>query len=153
MCIRCDSIVQIVKILSDLFPCPAIISIQKVIDHFICVAFRVPQQLGNQISPQFCKLSAPALISSLFHDANGIVVPECLDVGLKNLEIGIRHNVVTKVDHIIPDVHVGRDGRPAFEIFEEGFVLRTGFEIMREATFDAAKSDDHIVSGRDIFGR
>ena len=92
------------------------------------------------------------MVSSLLHDANGVVVPERLYVGLQYPEVGVGHHIMQEIDHVIPDVHVGAQWPTNLSDHPEKICFGTGFEIVRETTFDAAQPDHHIVPGLDILG-
>ena len=70
-------------------------------------------------SEEAMQFAATALVGGLLHDPDRLMVAEELDVGLEDAEIRVRHDVVTEIYDVIPDVNVGRNVRPAFHVFHE----------------------------------
>ena len=62
----------------------------------------------NMKSPslELREVAVVSLICSLLHEADDMVVPECLDVALEGVEVGVGPEVVREVGHIVPDVQL-----------------------------------------------
>ena len=132
----------------------AVVAVHEVVNDRLDFGLGMPQKLGDKVRTQFGEFTAAALVRRLFHDADGLVIAEELDVGLEDSEIGVGHDVMAEIDDVVPDVDVRGDGGPAVHVLDEGLVFsRAGREVVGETALDAAEADDDVVPRLEGLGR
>ena len=147
-----DEGLQLVEVLADEGRGGTVIAFHEVVDESLHVLVGVPEELGEDPATQFGELAVIALVGSLLHDADDMVVAEELEVALQRAEVREGAEVVLEVGSVVPDEEFVGQAAPALDVLHELAVVGQGRDIQRRGkiALNGAKARDDVVAGPDI---
>ena len=133
-------------ILADRTGRGAVVTVQEVVHRPVHIAVRVPDELGQQVGPQFGELAADFPVA-LGEHALGAVLDKELHVGLQDPQVRERADQIPELRHVVPNEDVVAQFGPVFDILPESPGVGIGGQGTAAIALDVAQHDVHVRSG------